>query len=74
MAVNPEMNTRKIVTLPKPLMDRVKRFRHRREIDTEAEAIRTLLREALDAAGIEPVEATETAQAKPRRRPSSTFT
>ena len=68
MAVNPETNTRKIVTLPKPLLARVKRYRHRREIDTEAEAIRTLLSEALDAAGIEPVEVAEPSQAKPRRR------
>lgn len=50
---------RTIISMPPELKERISVFRHASRISTEAEAIRQLLSEALDARGV-PVEASKT--------------
>jgi hypothetical protein len=49
MAVNPETTVRKLVSLSRDLVREVEDFRFANRINTESEAIRTLIRRGLDA-------------------------
>lgn len=40
-------STRVIVEMPRDLLKRIKKFQHARELDSRAEAIRTLIEQAL---------------------------
>lgn len=77
MAIDRSRNTRKILTLPHELVARVRKFRFRREIDTETEAYRVLIAKGLEGFGEEEMEdppeppaAPEPAPRRPRRRRS----
>lgn len=48
----PQRTARTILTIPDDLKERVRVFRFAERIDTEAEAIRRLITEALDARGV----------------------
>ena len=48
------METRKLIHMPNSLADRIRAFRFARQINTESEAIRTLLETALEAEGFPP--------------------
>lgn len=50
MAVNPETTTRKLVSLPKSMLQEIKDFRFNHRIDTESEAIRRLIEAGLKSA------------------------
>lgn len=56
MAIDRSRNTRKILTLPHELVARVRKFRFRREIDTETEAYRVLIAKGLEGFGEEEAE------------------
>lgn len=49
MTVNPATTVRKLVSLPRDLVREVEDFRFSHRINTESEAIRTLIRSGLDA-------------------------
>ena len=49
VALNPEKYTRKVIPLEHPLAERVRRFRFRHEIGTEADAFRRLIEKGLEA-------------------------
>ena len=72
MAIDRSRNTRKILTLPHELVARVRKFRFRREIDTETEAYRVLIAKGLEGFGeeaeSEPPAPPEPAPRRPRRR------
>ena len=72
MAIDRSRNTRKILTLPHELVARVRKFRFRREIDTETEAYRVLIAKGLEGFGEEESEPPPAPAAPPlrvRRRP-----
>lgn len=50
MARRKEMDTRKLISMPAELVERIKRFRFSNEINTEAEAIRLLIEMGLETA------------------------
>ncbi len=50
MAVNPETTVRKLVSLPKPMVEAILDFRFTHRIGTESEAIRRLIELGLEAA------------------------
>lgn len=52
MAVNPATTTRKLVSLPKPMVQEIRNFRFEHRIDTESEAIRRLIELGLKAVEI----------------------
>jgi len=47
MAVNPETTVRKLVSMPRGLVDQIQDYRYRNRIPSEAAAIRRLLEKAL---------------------------
>jgi hypothetical protein len=47
MSINPETTTRKLITMPHELAERIDDWRHARKIGSEAEAMRQLLDYAL---------------------------
>lgn len=49
MAVNTETTVRKLVSLPKPMVQAVEDFRFKHRIKTESEAIRRLIEAGLKA-------------------------
>ncbi|MDN7354301.1 ribbon-helix-helix domain-containing protein [Acetobacter senegalensis] len=49
MAVNPETTTRKLVSMPKELVQEIENYRFENRIKTESEAIRQLIKLGLDA-------------------------
>jgi hypothetical protein len=50
MTEHPKATTRKLYTLPVELIGHITDFRHANRIGTEAETVRTLLRQAIEAA------------------------
>jgi metal-responsive CopG/Arc/MetJ family transcriptional regulator len=57
MSVNPETTTRKLVSLPKAMVQEIKNFRFDHRIDTESEAIRRLIEAGLRASDVSASEA-----------------
>ncbi len=54
MAVNSDTNVRKLVTLPKTLVQAIDDYRFEQRIKTEAEAIRRLIELGLEASKAQP--------------------
>jgi hypothetical protein len=52
MPVNPTTTTRKLVSLPKPMVQEIRNFRFEHRIDTESDAIRRLIEIGLKAVSL----------------------